>query len=141
MQLKDVMTREIQHVPPSASIREAAEMMRSLDVGALPVCENNKLVGMITDRDIAIRAVAAGKDPNSTRVQEAMSGQAFYCLETEDVAKAVQLMEQQQIRRLPVFDQQQRLCGIVSLGDIAVRVHDQRLSGEVLGRVSEPGMA
>src|SRR5436190_2219228 len=97
MQLKDVMTRDIQDIAPESTLKIAAETMRSLDVGALPVCENNKLVGMITDRDIAIRAVAEGCDPNRTKVRDAMSGPLLYCHEDEDIAKAVKLMEEKQI--------------------------------------------
>jgi CBS domain-containing protein len=138
MQLKDVMTRNVEDIPPQASLKEAAEKMRSLDVGALPVCENDKLVGMITDRDIAVRAVAEGQDPNRAKVRDAMTNQMFYCYEDEDVQKAAKLMEEKQIRRLPVFDRSQRVCGIVSLGDIATRTHDEHLSAEVLEQVSEP---
>jgi CBS domain-containing protein len=138
MQLKDVMTRNVEDIPPQATLKQAAEKMRSLDIGALPVCENNKLVGMITDRDITVRAVAAGQDPNRAQVCDAMSSQLFFCYEDEDVRKAAELMEQKQIRRLPVFDRNQHLCGIVSLGDIATRIRDDQLSGEVLEQVSEP---
>ena len=140
MQLRDLMTRSVQDIPPAATLKEAAEKMRSLDIGALPVCDNNQLVGMITDRDITVRAVADGRDPNQAKVRDAMTGQLAYCYEDEDVQKAVKLMEEKQIRRLPVFDRNQRLCGIVSLGDIATRTHDERLSGEVLEQVSEPNI-
>lgn len=139
MKLKDVMTRDIQDIAPDCSLKRAAETMRALDVGALPVCENKRLTGMITDRDIAIRAVADGRDPNQTNVRDAMSGSLIYCYEDEDISKAVKLMEEKQIRRLPVLDRNHQLCGIVSLGDLATRVRDDRLSGEVLERVSEPG--
>jgi CBS domain-containing protein len=141
MQLKDVMTRDIQDISTDSTLKNAAETMRALDVGALPVCENNKLAGMITDRDIAIRAVAEGRDPNRTSVRDAMSGPLIYCFEDEDVSKAIALMEEKQIRRLPVLDKNHRLCGIVSLGDLATRVRDDRISGEVLERVSEPSAA
>ena len=132
------MTRDVEEIPPQATLKEAAQKMRSLDVGALPVCENEKIIGMITDRDITIRAVASGEDPNRCKVRDAMSPQMFFCYEDEDVQRAARMMEEKQIRRLPVFDRQQRLCGIVSLGDIATRTHDDRLSGEVLEQVSEP---
>jgi CBS domain-containing protein len=138
MQLRDLMTRGVEEIPPQATLREAAQKMKSLDIGALPVCENDKLVGMITDRDIAVRAVAAGQDPNRATVRDAMTEQLFYCYEDEDVEKAAKLMEEKQVRRLPVFDHQMRVCGIISLGDIATRAHDDRLSGEVLEQVSEP---
>jgi CBS domain-containing protein len=140
MRLKDVMTRHVQDIAPEATLREAAEKMRSLDVGALPVCDAGQLVGVITDRDIAVRAVADGRDPNRTSVRDAMTGQVCYCYDDEDVRRAVELMEARQIRRLPVYDRAQRLCGIVSLGDIATRGRDECLSGEVLERVSEPNI-
>jgi CBS domain-containing protein len=138
MLLRDVMTRSIENIPAEATIAQAAEKMRSLDVGALPVCQNEKLVGVITDRDIAIRAVANGRDPKATCVSDAMSNDLFYCYEDETVESAAKLMEQKQIRRLPVFDRNNRAVGIVSLGDLAVRTHNDQLSGEVLERVSEP---
>jgi CBS domain-containing protein len=138
MLLKDLMTRSVQDIPPQASLREAAERMRSLDVGALPVCDAEKFVGIITDRDITIRAVAQGHDPNQSRVSDVMTTPMVFCYEDDDVDKAAKLMEQRQIRRLPVFDHAQRLCGIISLGDIATRNSDDRLSGEVLEQVSEP---
>ena len=138
MLLRDVMTRGIEDIAADATIVEAAERMRSLDVGALPVCQNDKLVGVITDRDIAIRAVADGCDPKATSVSDAMSRDLFYCYEDESVETAAKLMEEKQIRRLPVFDRNNRAVGIVSLGDLAVRNRDDRLSGEVLERVSEP---
>lgn len=138
MQLRDVMTRNIEEIAPEATLRDAADKMRSLDVGALPVCRDDKLVGMITDRDITVRAVAAGRDPNQAHVSDAMSGQLVYCYEDEDVRRAVQLMEERQVRRLPVFDRNQRLCGIISLGDLATRLRDDRLSGEALEQISEP---
>jgi CBS domain-containing protein len=140
MQLRDVMTRDIQEIPPEATLKKAAETMRSLDVGALPVCENNRVIGMLTDRDIAMRAVAEGRDPNQTKVRDAMTGQLVYCYEDDTVENAAKLMEEKQIRRLPVMDRNQRLCGIVSLGDLATRNRDDRLSGEVLERVSEPNV-
>ena len=138
MQLRDVMTRDIQDIPPEATLKQAAETMRSLDVGALPVCENNRVIGMLTDRDIAMRAVAEGYDPNEAHVRDAMTGELIYCYEDDTVENAAKLMEEKQIRRLPVMDRNQRLCGIVSLGDLATRTRDDRMSGEVLEQVSEP---
>lgn len=112
--------------------------MKSCDFGALPVCSNDRLIGMITDRDIAVRAVADGRDPNYTQVDGTMSEQLVYCFEDQDVSEAAKLMEENQIRRLPILDRNKRLVGIISLGDIATRVHDEQLCGEVLERVSEP---
>jgi len=139
MKLKDVMTKNVESVAPETCLKDAAEKMRSLDVGVLPVCENDKLVGMITDRDITVRAVAEGRDPNRESVRSAMTQDLCYCFEDEDVEKAAKLMEERQIRRLPVFDRNNRAVGIVSVGDLATRTRDDYLSGEVLERVSEPG--
>jgi CBS domain-containing protein len=128
---------EPQVVSPQASLKEAAEIMKSLNVGVVPVCENDRLVGMVTDRDIVIRAEAEGRDPATTNVGQAMTPGVSFCLEDDDIKSAVNLMERKQIRRLPVLNGQHRLVGILSLGDLAVS-GDQRAAGEVLERVSEP---
>jgi CBS domain-containing protein len=138
MQLKDVMTRQVEVISPDASLEEAARKMDQLNVGPLPVCEDERLVGLVTDRDITVRATAAGKDPRTTPVREAMSQDVLYCFEDQDVREAAQIMERQQVRRLPVLDHSKRLVGIVSLGDLATDTRDDRLTGEVLERVSEP---
>jgi len=138
MQLKDVMTRDVEVVHPNATLEEAAAKMDSLDIGPLPVCDGNRLVGMVTDRDITVRATAAGKDPRTTQVREVMTDDVVYCFDDDDTNEAARLMEEQQIRRLVVLDRDKRLVGIVSLGDLAVATQDDQLSGEVLARVSEP---
>jgi CBS domain-containing protein len=138
MKVKEVMTRDVEKIAADNFLTDAASMMRSLDVGALPVCENDKLIGIITDRDIAVRAVADGRDPNECTVREAMSKEVCWCYEDDDVAKAAAIMEEHQVRRLPVFDGENRAIGIVSLGDLATRNHNNRLSAEILQQVSEP---
>ena len=138
MLLRDMMTASIEDIPADATLMQAAEKMKLLDIGAIPVRENDRLVGMITDRDIAVRAVAEGRDPKKVPVREAMSRDICFCYEDQSVESAAKLMEEKQIRRLAVFDRSQRAIGIVSLGDLAVRNHDDRLSGEVLERVSKP---
>jgi CBS domain-containing protein len=112
--------------------------MKSLDVGMLPICEKDRLVGTVTDRDITIRAVASGANPNTATVREAMTPDIVYCFDDEDVEDAAELMEQKQVRRLPVLSRDKRLVGILSLGDLAVRSQRDKLAGEVLERVSEP---
>jgi CBS domain-containing protein len=139
MLLREIMTQGVVEVPPQMTLREAAERMRTLDVGVLPVCDGEQILGILTDRDIALRGVAEGCDPNTTCVTEAMTPEVIYCFDDEDVRKAAELMEQRQIRRLLVMDHQKHAVGIVSLGDIATRMQDDRLSGEVLERVSEQG--
>lgn len=138
MLLRDMMTARIEDIPADATLMQAAEKMKLLDIGAIPVRENDRLVGMITDRDIVVRAVAEGRDLKKTPVREAMSRDISFCYEDESVESAAKLMEVKQIRRLLVFDRSERAIGIVSLGDLAVRNQDNRLSGQVLQRVSRP---
>ena len=122
MKLKDIMSTEVEIVRPDASIQEAAEKMRSLDVGALPVCDGRRLIGMITDRDITIRATAAARDPKTTLVRDCLSSEPVYGFEDQDLEDAQTLMEQKQIRRLPVMSRDKELVGIVALGDLAAKV-------------------
>ena len=138
MQLREVMTRHIENIEPQANLADAAAKMKSLDVGALPVCDNDKLVGMLTDRDIAVRAVADGCDPTKTCVSDAMSPGAVWCYEDDDIREAARIMQEKQIRRLVVFDRNKRAVGIVSLGDIATRLGDDHLIGDTLQQVSQP---
>ena len=112
--------------------------MQSLDVGSLPVCENDRVVGMVTDRDMTVRTTAAGADPNDARVRDAMTPGVHYVFEEQDVAEAARLMKEKQVRRLPVMSRDKRLVGIVSLGDLAVETHDEELAGNTLEAVSEP---
>ena len=138
MFLRDVMTRNVEDISPQIPLTEAAQKMRSLDVGALPVCKDGRPIGMLTDRDITLRAVAAGRDPSQMLVSEAMTPQLIFCYEDDDLHEAARIMEERQIRRLVVFDHNNCPCGIISLGDLATRTDDEHLSSEVLQRVSEP---
>lgn len=139
MKLKDVMTREVETVRPDATVVEAARKMKDLDVGVIPVCEtDNHVVGMVTDRDICIRVVAEGRDANDARCRDIMSSDVVSCREDDDVRDAAKIMQQRQIRRLAICDSQNRLVGIVSLGDLAVETGDDKLSGDTLEKVSEP---
>jgi CBS domain-containing protein len=138
MKLREVMTPNVEVIHPNASVQEAAEMMRSLDVGSLPVCDGRKMQGMITDRDITIRAVADGREARQTPVREIMTSELVYCFEDEDVEAAARLMNDHQIRRLPIINDEKELVGIVSLGDLAVETDDEHMVGQVLEGVSEP---
>ncbi len=117
MKVAKIMSHDVQYIDPNTSLREAASMMRKIDTGCLPVAEHDKLVGMITDRDIAIRGIAAGKGPDA-KVRDAMSHEIKYCFEDEEVAHVAENMGELQVRRLPVMNRQKRLVGIVSLADI-----------------------
>ncbi len=138
MKISEIMTSSVEIISADASVEQAAEKMRSLDVGMLPVYEGDRMIGTITDRDITIRVTAEGLDPTTTSVSEAMTEGVVHCREDESIERAAELMEERQIRRLVVVDEDNRPVGIVSLGDLAVRVHDDRLTGEVTERVSEP---
>ena len=140
MNISEVMTRDVQVLHPQATLRMAAEQMRALDVGAIPVCDGERLVGMLTDRDIVVRAIALGRDPSATDVSACMSPEICWCYEDDPVERAAEAMEKYQVRRLPILDRNKRLVGIVSLGDLATEEGiSDRLSGEVLEEVSEPG--
>ena len=138
MLAKDVMTSGAECTRPDATLHEAATRMKELDVGALPVCENDRLIGMVTDRDITVRSISAGHDPETHRVREAMTSEVFYCFEDEDVAEVTRMMSEKQVRRVPVLNRDKRLTGIVSLGDLAVETHDEQLVGGALESISEP---
>jgi CBS domain-containing protein len=140
MFVRDIMTRHAECTRPSASLQQAAERMQQLNVGSLPVCENDRLVGMITDRDITVRSVAEGHDPEQDRVSDAMTAGVAYCFEDQDVEEAARLMNERQIRRLPVLNREKRMVGIVSLGDLAVQTGDEELVGATVEGVSEPAV-
>jgi CBS domain-containing protein len=139
MRVSAMMTRSVCCIDPEATLEEAARDMRDRDIGSVPVARDGKPIGMLTDRDIAIRAVAEGRDPRSTQVREVMTGNVVCCREDESIEDAAELMENRQVRRLLVIDRGGRLCGIVSLGDLAVRSGDEKLTEEVLEEVSQPG--
>jgi CBS domain-containing protein len=139
MLVREVMTPHVECIAPSASVMDAARQMKKLDVGALPVCgENDRLVGMVTDRDIAIRAVADRRDMEETKVQDIMTPGVQYCTEDQPVEHAARMMRDNQIRRLVVLNADHRLVGIVSLGDLAVDIDDEQLVGSALEGISQP---
>ncbi|MDQ3247302.1 MAG: CBS domain-containing protein [Pseudomonadota bacterium] len=137
MRISEVMTRDVKTVTPDQSAREAASFMLDEDTGSIPVMEGDRLIGMITDRDIAIRGVAEGRGPD-TPVRELMSSGLICAREDDDVEEVAIKMSDAQVRRMPVVDGQERLCGIVSLGDLT-RETPGETAHEVLEGVSEPG--
>ena len=137
MRVSEAMTREVRVATPGQSIRDVAKIMDEINAGAIPVGENDRLVGMITDRDIAIRAVALGKGPD-TPVREVMSKErVLYCYDDEDLDHVASNMSEEQVRRLPVVNRDKRLVGIVSLGDVAV--NETRAATKAVKGVSKPG--
>jgi CBS domain-containing protein len=139
--VRDVMTRGVETATPDSTIAEVARRMRDLDVGSLPVTDGNRLLGIVTDRDLSVRATAASKDPNSTRVREVMSPELAWVFEDEPADAAARVMRERQIRRLPVLDRSDRLVGVVALGDLATDLGDDRLKGATLEEISQPSAA
>lgn len=137
MKIKDCMSADVHLANPSDTIKTAAEAMAEIDAGVIPVSENDRLVGMITDRDIAIRAVAQGYGPDA-KVADIMSRDVKYCYEDEDTDQVLANMGNIQVRRLPVLSREKRLVGIVSLGDLAM-TGARTKTGEALGDISRPG--
>jgi len=140
MQVFEAMTPDVVSVLPDTRLVDAALAMRNLDVGPLPVVDEGKLVGVVTDRDITIRATAEGRDPRITPVEEVMTREVVACREDDDVRTAAKLMQDAQLRRLLVVDPLGRLVGIVSLGDLVLQTGDEKLAGETLEKVSEPAL-
>ena len=137
MKVCDCMSRDVQVASPKQSIRDAAKIMAKIDAGVLPVGENDRLVGVITDRDIAIRAVAEGKSP-TTKVEDVMSHEVLYCFDDQDLEDIAQNMAEVKVRRLPVVNRDKRLVGIISFGDLA-RTEDASTTGHTISEISEPG--
>jgi CBS domain-containing protein len=119
VQIKDVMSKDFKWIAPEANLVEVAKEMKSRDIGFIPVGENDKLIGMVTDRDIAVRAVAEGKDVSGTCARDVMTPKTYYCYDDQDVEEVCNNMGEIQVRRLPVVNRDKRLVGIVSLGDLA----------------------
>ncbi|MFL5354221.1 CBS domain-containing protein [Archangium sp.] len=136
--IREVMTRDVEVINPNDTLRDAAEKMRSLNVGPLPVCDGQRILGMITDRDIVVRAIAVGKDPNSTQVSDVMSSGIEYCFDDDATEGVLERMRDKQIRRMIVVDRNKKLVGIIALGDLAGEVSESKV-GEALEGISEPG--
>jgi CBS domain-containing protein len=135
--IQDVMTRDVRTISPQETVQRAAQLMDELNVGAIPVCDGQKLVGMITDRDITVRSTAAGQAPDATRVEDVMSTDVRTCFTTQSVDEVLDKMGDVQIRRVPVIDEQShQLVGIVSLGDMATK-HSAGID-QALDEISEP---
>lgn len=136
MKVKDAMHKGVEWVSPETTLAEVAKKMRDLDVGAIPIGKSDKLVGMVTDRDIACRGVAEGKDTSKLKAGDVMTKGIIFCSESEELDDALRIMEQKKIRRLPVIDDKKRMVGMLSLGDIS-RAASRELTGEVVAAVAE----
>jgi len=137
-QVRDVMTRGVRTLNPDNRLRQAAQAMEALAVGALPVCDGERLVGMVTDRDLVVRGMAPGLPADDALVLEVMSPDVCWCHEDQPIEEALQLMQDARVRRLPVVDTERRLVGMLSLGDIAAQDTAPRAAGAALKSISEP---
>jgi len=137
MKVKDAMTREVRVMRPAETLYDAARAMEAMDIGALPVADHDRLIGMVTDRDLVVRALAHCKGP-TTRIREVMSAEVRYCYDDEDLEHVAANMAELRVRRLPVVDREKRLVGIISLGDIAM-CEGRATAGEAIKGVSRPG--
>jgi CBS domain-containing protein len=134
--ISEMMTRDVRTVTPDTTLQQAAQLLQELDIGSLPVCNGQRLLGMVTDRDMTIRGVAAGLAPQSTPVKDVMTDEVAYCLETDSVDDVMRKMGERQLRRMPVIDGERNLVGIVALGDLAT--NRARNTDKVLRKISEP---
>jgi CBS domain-containing protein len=135
--VRDLMTRGVRTLSPSDSVIFAAQAMAELDVGSIPVCDGQRLVGVVTDRDLTLRSLAQGRDPQSTQLDQVMTTDVQWCYEEQSIEEVAQLMRDAQIRRLPIVDHDRKLVGVVSLGDLAAKGGEQEAS-EALKEISTP---
>ena len=132
MQLREIMTQEVEIVGADATLQEAAQQMRASNIGAVPVCEGNRVVGILTERDLMTRAIAEGCDPKTTRVRQVMTPELITCFEDEESSEAIRVMHEQKLRHLAVLSRDRRLVGIVSLRDLVMPSSDQPLAGRAI---------
>lgn len=137
MKVREIMSRDVECIDPETTISKAAEKMRELDIGFLPICDNDQLAGTVTDRDITIRSVAQGRDPRLAPVREIMTQEVFYCFGDDDVEKVAQYMQDKEVRRMLILDAQKKLAGVVSIGDLAKTSGEKELAAKTLGHIAE----
>jgi CBS domain-containing protein len=135
---QDVMTKNPSTCGPQSPVTEAAQMMEREGVGSIPICENGKLEGIVTDRDIAVRVVAGGRDPRETKIQDVMTRNPECVSASDSIERAIEVMETRQVRRIPVIDGGGKLVGIIAQADIATRMHDHDQTAQVLEAISKP---
>lgn len=137
MQLKEIMSKDVELLDADATLNEAARKMKDRNIGSIPVRKGDRLAGLITDRDIVVRGLAMGADPMTEKVSNIMTSPIVYCFEDQTIEEAAQVMEEKGIRRLPVLSREKRLTGFVSLHDVACDGKDEKLTGRILQSVSQ----
>ena len=138
MKVREIMSSPVKQISSSAMVSEAADKMKTFDVGALPILEDNKIVGMLTDRDIVVRTIAMDMDPKMTVIKDIFTPEVLCCFEEDDISAAAKIMEDNQVRRLVVLDNEKTVVGMISLGDLALKTSNDHLAYEILERVCEP---
>jgi CBS domain-containing protein len=136
---REVMTKDPASCNASETVTKVASLMKQHDVGSVPVAESDRLVGIVTDRDIVLKVVAAGRNPEQTPVRDAMTPNPVCCREDDDVEQALKLMKERQVRRMPIVDGSGRLSGIIAQADVATRVNKDAKTGELVEAISESG--
>ena len=136
MKIRDAMTYEVETIGPEDTVSYAAARMKEMDVGLLPVAKEGRAIGVVTDRDIALRCCGEGSDPRATRVREIMTTEIIQCRDTQELAEAVRLMENKKVRRLVVTNDEGRIAGLLSVDDLATRMHDPTVFSRVLRGMS-----
>jgi CBS domain-containing protein len=137
-QIKDVMTHDVVTLAPTSKVTQAAEAMKSLNVGAIPICDGGRLLGMVTDRDLVVRVIAEHRNPETETINNIMTTDVDYCYEDQTVEEAAHVMEDRQVRRMPIVNHDKELVGIVSLGDVAVKGADKSTTADALEQISQP---
>jgi len=137
MEVRQIMSTNVECVAPGTTLNEAAARMKTRDIGFLPVCDNNRIVGTLTDRDVMLRAIAEDMDARKTKVKDIMTKEVFYCFDDQDVKEVAQNMSQQQVRRMIILNRDKKLVGVVSIGDVAKTDGEQKVSAETLRQISQ----
>jgi len=137
MEVREIMSRNVECISPSATLQEAASRMRTRDIGFLPVCQGDQVIGTLTDRDAMIRAIAQGMDPTKTTAKEIMSRDVFFSFEDQDIEDVAEYMSERQVRRMIILDRDKKLVGVVSLGDVAKTDGEEKVSAQALRQISE----
>ena len=137
MKVSEIMTNDVEVIAPDLPVKEAAMKMKQFDIGFVPVCENDRMVGAITDRDIAVRVVAEGRDTNQVKIRDVMTKQSFFCFVDQDIEEATKVMQDSQVRRIIVLDRNKKIAGVISLGDLALAGQKEE-AAETLRETSEP---
>lgn len=137
MKVNQIMTKDVECISPDATLKEAASRMKSLNIGFLPVCDKDQPVGVITDRDLTIRALAEGRDVKKTKAKDVMTEDVFYCFDDQEAEECASYMSEKEVRRILILNRDNKLVGVISLGDLAQAKIEEKVAAETLRNISE----